>query len=186
MKGTLIAVLAVLMVVGLVLTAEALDVYDGTKITDSSVTAVASGANSGTAQTILIKASIPASLTVALSATQINWTINKQGTFQTKAIDITYSGLGSSDVSMVVAYAADLVKDGGATLATYYALKADKSILTPTGLNYETAKNFNGTHIIKNADAVKGASIWNKIAVLSGTKPGDYLDDFTVTFSQAL
>lgn len=195
MKGIVITALAVLAVLGLALNAQALTVYNdtGQAVADTVATAVAlspvpvnPGIAPGAAQNITIKATIPSTLKVGLSATQIDWIVKQEGSYQAKAIDVVCTGAGATDVTMTVAGAADLAKQGGGsgTLATKYIIKPT-SIATPPS-NYDTAAGFNGSYKLKTISPDLNVSIWNKITVPNGTAASDYKDDFTVTFSQSL
>lgn len=196
MRSIVITALLVFAVVGLALNAQALTVYNdaGQAVADTVATAVAlnpvpvnPGLAPGAPQNIKITAAIPSTLKVGLSATQIAWTVKQEGTYQAKAIDITCTGAGATDVGMTVAGAADLAKQGGTgRLAIKYALKPTGVGTAPSSGSYESASSFNGSHNLKAVSTDLNVSIWNKITVPNGTPASSYQNDFTVTFSQAL
>lgn len=184
MRNILTCILVVLMVTGLALTAQALPVYDAAGNLAAFATAEAtgpvSGIESGVPQVIKIFAHVPQSLRVNLSATQIDWQIKKSGTYQTPAITINATTTVSGPVTMTVAGAADLAKSTN-KISTFYALKPSGGTGVPA--SYTAAGSFNGAHTITN---LAGTDLWNKLVVAAGKPAGDYKNEFSVTFSQAL
>lgn len=190
MRSLLFVVLVLLLVVVSVSISSAADtnlvVYDanGTVVDGIAAKAVASNPVtniiSGAPTTITVQATLPSTLAIGLSNTNIAWEINKAGTYMAKAVDITATSTVTGPVKIQVSNC-DHLKGKLGSLTTYYKLLPTDEIDIKKG-TYVGAANFNGEHELTNMKT----SIWNKIVVPAGSKTDVYSDDFVVTFSQNL
>ncbi|MFH0791196.1 MAG: hypothetical protein V2A64_06145 [Candidatus Omnitrophota bacterium] len=193
MKKILVAAIVVLISVGFGLSAEAgLTVYNATNqaVAETAAQAIGitplSAVKAGSVNTINVNANLPCLLSVNISNSRVDWTINSIGDYRIEAAKIDVSTNLNSNVTMNVAGAANLVNanDSKQSLDTYYSFRTASGI--PATNEYVTATVFNGDKKILVSNGAGTAYIWNRINAVSGKPAGTYYDNFTVTFSQNL
>jgi len=133
-----------------------------------------------------VKATLPCQLTVGISNSKVDWTINSVGDYILSAAQIDVSTNINSPVTMNVAGAENLHKkeDSKQTLDTYYCLKTTSDL--PNTREFTAAAAFNGDKKIPVSNGAGTAYLWNRVNAVSGKSSGTYSDDFLVTFSQNL
>lgn len=152
----------------------------------------------GKAQTINVSANIVSSVTVKLSATNVDWKVTSSGNYKDPIINIGVTNPNGHDVVMHVAGAANLKNANGKTIDTSYGLTANWKDIVVVGdvgdmvtavtcstepPSYQAAANFNGAHALKPSFM---STLWNKIKVDDNLPTGTYSNKFTVTFSEQL
>lgn len=199
MKKILIVVAAVLIVTGFGLSAEALTVYNtaGQVVADATAQAIGInpvvGIKAGPVNNIDINATLPCLLSVNISNSHVDWTINSVGDYRILVAKIDVTTNINSSVTMKVEGAYNLmnVNDSRYGLETYYNFRTDVAIPATSDYIFAGLGLFNGDKKITvgsgTETAYQGtAYLWNRINATAGKPAGTYSDNFTVTFSQSL
>lgn len=171
------------------ITTNNITVYDSTGKAVSSASAIGSSpttASAGYPRDIAMTANLPCQLSVSISGSRVDWTINSAGDYRTLAATIDVTTNLNSEVTMKVAGAANLVKtdDSKQILDTYYNFRTASG--APATGEYLAAPLFNGDKKITVGNNKGTAYLWNRIDAKGGKPAGTYSNTFTVTFSQTL
>ncbi|MFH0791195.1 MAG: hypothetical protein V2A64_06140 [Candidatus Omnitrophota bacterium] len=165
-------------------------VYDSAGKPVSSATAVGSSPQTlipaGYPRDIMMSANLPCQLSVSLSGSRVDWTINSVGDYRVQVAKIDVTTNLNSDVTMKVAGAGNLVNtnDSKQSLDTYYNFRTASG--TPATNEFTAAASFNGDKKITVGNGAGTGYLWNRINAATGKPAGTYSNSFTVTFSQTL
>jgi len=175
---------------------------------EASAFAMANG-HSGLEYNMKVQATIPNTLSVSLSSTEVKWTIKRSGSFMAKIAEIDTGGPivpGGPKVLMTVSGADHIRNETGKNLPTAYALTTLNYLpgkFMPGTPKFIDAPEFNGTHELPdNMIHTKGpegisegvalprpfpVGLWNRVEAKNNVGIGStYKDEFKVTFSQEL
>lgn len=202
MRSILIATLAIFMVVGWVLSAQAgnLFVFDGnnnrnTLVDNTRFSADGTGGvitrRSNEAANMTVTANLASNLSVSVQNPNLTYTIHAAGTYKIKGSSIELANAAGKTVTMQISDAGDLhaVGNSSDTIDTSYTM-TDNIITIPNDFVRASETN-RQPYRVNNGQPLPSARynliLWSKIVIPDNrTLTGPYTDNFTITFAESL